>query len=730
MNNRKSIMAVFSVLIIAAFVLSACQPVETTVEVVKTVVVTEIVEKEGETIVETVVVEVTAEPQPEVEEAEGPLMADAMVACQPIPELAVSGKARLSLAQSPAAAEAAAGPAAAPVAAPVQQASGTYRVGVFEDVTTQNYWAANGPDNTVWNSYMDPGRPVLYSLTNKYFTFTPYAAADFPEALAQEGDFWVVEIPLRQDIVWSDGTPFTAADVAFTAQAVLDLGLISGNWSQWYDANFLDHMEAVDDYTVKIFYHTKPGLARHEWGTLQAPILSQAFWAEHVDAAMAPIAALGDSPSDEDLLAAQAEAQDILFAVDPAGEPYAGMFLATRWEQGAFVENSANPDYWESGLTVEQWANGAYSDSEGVTVGTPEGDVETTYVVGPNVESSVYTVYGSQDAAILALKNGDVDFVINPLGLQRGLANQIRTDPNLTVIENNVNGFRYLSFNNRRRPMNDCSFRQAMAVLIDKEFVTGTILQGVAFPLYTYVPEGNTAWYFGDVPKLGEGLDREQRTNLAVAILEQAGYTWEGDVKPTWDPDNRQVVPGGRLIMPDGTPVPELLMLAPSPGYDPLRSTFAIWIETWANEFGIPLKAELAGFNVIVPKIFTEQNFDMYILGWSLGLFPSYLRDFFSEEQAVLDGNNAGGYISQEFEDASAGLFTCETTEECKVLSDQIQLLLATETPYVLLFDTGIIEAYRSASIEFPFTEGLSGLQYAHQVGGGGGGVQATVNVK
>ena len=155
-------------------------------------------------------------------------------------------------------------------------------------------------------------------------------------------------------------------------------------------------------------------------------------------------------------------------------------------------------------------------------------------------------------------------------------------------------------------------------------------------------------------------------------------------------------------------------MLAPSPGYDPLRSTFAIWIETWLNEFGIPLTAELAGFNVIVPKIFTEQAFDMYILGWSLGLFPSYLRDFFSEEQAATDGNNAGGYINPAFEEASAGLLTCATVEECKPLSDQVQILLATEVPYVLLFDTGIIEAFRSASVEFPYTDQLSGLQYTH----------------
>jgi ABC-type transport system substrate-binding protein len=517
--------------------------------------------------------------------------------------------------------------------------------------------------------------------------------------------------------------------VAFTGNAALQVGLISGNWSSWYDGNFLDHIEAAATYTVKYYYHTKPGLARHEYGTLTAPVLNALYWQPFIDQAVSEsgLGALAADASDEDKAAAQAAAQDILFAVVPDGEPLAGTFTFDQWETGAFLENAANEGYFFSGETVEQWTGGGYRDTEGFTLGTPEGDAETTINVGPFVDAVVYTIYGSQDAAILALKNGEVDYVINPLGLQRGLANQIRSDANLQVIENSVNGFRYLSFNNRRRPMNDCSFRQAVAVLIDKEFVTGTILQGVAFPQYTFVPEGNAAWYYADTPKLGQGLTREQRTNLALAILEQAGYTWEGGNKPAWDPDNLQVTPGGRLIMPDGVPVPNLTMPAPSPGYDPLRSTFAIWIETWLNEFGIPLTANLAGFNVIVPIIYTEQNFDMYILGWSLSIFPSYLRDFFSEEQAAQDGNNAGGYINPAFEEASAGLLTCDTIESCKALADEIQILLGTEVPYVLLFDTGIIEAFRSASVEYPYTEQLSGLQYTHQ---GGGGLQSEVNVK
>jgi peptide/nickel transport system substrate-binding protein len=717
MNTRPKGLILFSLLIIASMVLAACQPAAapTPERIVETIVVTQIVEGE---VVEVIITPTPAPVTPAPVVSEGPIMADGLVACQPLPELAYGTGARTaSLAQVDAASLVNRPAAAAPAAIRQQVTpSGDYIVGTFEDVTTLNYWAANGPDNTVYNSFMLPGKMSFYQLSPKYFTLVPQLAADAEvPALEQEGDEWVAEIPMREDVVWSDGEPFTAADYAFTAQTVKDFNLISGNWSNWYDFNYLDRIEAPDDFTARLVFHTKPGLARYEYGVLQAPILSATYWGPIVEEARAGLDALGASPSDEDLIAAQSQAQDVLFAHDAADEPNAGPFLLANWEPGASLEVVANPDYFASGVTVEQWADAAYRDSDGTVVGEPSGEPETVYTIGPFVEAVVYSIYGSQDTSILALRQGDVDFVLNSLGLQRGLADQIRADPNLTVIENPTNGFRYLSFNNRRMPMNDCSFRQAVAVLIDKEFVTQTILQGVAFPLYAFVPEANAAWFSDEAPQLGAGLSRADRTNLALEILQNAGYTWEGDAAPAWDEDNRQVVSGGRMIMPNGQPVPPLNMLAPSAGYDPLRSTFAIWIETWLNEFGIPLNAELAGFNVIVPRIFTEQAFDMYILGWSLSIFPDYLYDFFAEEQAVLDGNNAGGYVNPEFEAAARALLECEGIDACKEIADELQIILGTESPYVLLFDTGIIEAYRSASIEFPWEEQLSGLQYSHQ---------------
>lgn len=60
MNLKKSFSIAFAVLMIASLLLVACQPQQ--VEVVKTVVVTQVVEKQGEQVVVTQIVEVTPEP--------------------------------------------------------------------------------------------------------------------------------------------------------------------------------------------------------------------------------------------------------------------------------------------------------------------------------------------------------------------------------------------------------------------------------------------------------------------------------------------------------------------------------------------------------------------------------------------------------------------------------------------------------------------------------------------
>ena len=420
------------------------------------------------------------------------------------------------------------------VAAMADDVERIYKIGISEDLTTTNYWAYLGPDGTIWNLYVLSGsKPSLYSYTSQTFDWVPSLASDFPTELTEETvdgqTLWTTEVPLKQGVMWSDGNEVTAADFAFTANTANEL-MLTGNWPGIVDPEYYHHSEALDPYRLKIYFQKKPGLARWQFGLAFMPIFPSAYWGPVV----AEAKQAGELP----------EQQKVLYAHVPEGEPTGGPFGFEKWEKGAFAEKSRNDGYYFRGSTSTQYDNGAYVETkpgvyEFTAFGDPSGNVALETTEGPNANSSIYSVYGSQDAAVLALKKGDIDFMLNPLGLSKGLQEQLVGAEGLTTIENSSDGVRYLGFNFRREPMDNKAFRQAVATLIDKEFLTQTVLQGVAIPVYAMVPTGNAAWYNPDVPQVGKGLTRAERVAQAVELLKGAGFTWE--VEPKVSEDGRFV---------------------------------------------------------------------------------------------------------------------------------------------------------------------------------------------
>jgi peptide/nickel transport system substrate-binding protein len=605
----------------------------------------------------------------------------------------------------------------------------TYRVGILAQPTAGNFWGVNAVASYWDLAVQSPMRISLFGVTDQHFQLIPQAAADFAGPLIQEGGLWTSTVKLREGIRWSDGEALTARDVAFTLNTALRFGLAGGNWSVWTDGDYLRSAEALDEMTVKFSYGAKPGMARHEWGTLQVSIACERYWAPLVEEAAAGLAGLAQPAAGEQdtrwdaYQARQAEAAEKLFAIPDKDEPLAGAFTFSREEPGSFLELKANRNFFFTGATFAGFANGAYQESKPkgydfTAYGTPEGEKTFAYDAGPFVAKAVYTVYGDLNAAVLALQKGEIDILLNPQGLPRGLAESVETDPNLAVVKNESVAFRFLAFNTRRDPMGDPAFRQAVATLIDREFLTDTILQGVAHPVYSFVPEANADWYKADLPRWGFHADgtpmtREERLNKAVEILVAAGYSWSGDRTPVWDSENAVPSAAGTLVLPGGEEMPELELLSLSYGYDPLRATFAIWTAQWLNEVGIPIRVRQLGFTALVARTIQEQDFDLFILGSQAGLFPSYLRDFWHSKESAKGGRNAGGYSNRAFDQLSDQLLTCESYAECKPIADQIQVLVATAVPWLPLFDTGIYEVY-SKHLAFPYTQTLGGLQYLY----------------
>ena len=121
------------------------------------------------------------------------------------------------------------------------------RMAILSDIDGLNPWYFNDiTGSSYWNGViLQYAYPVLYAVSDQRWDWVPQIADGLPEPTVQEGDFYVGTVKLKKDLKWSDGSPITAEDVAFTANTALAFSM-AGNWVTWYNPAVLDHVEAVD----------------------------------------------------------------------------------------------------------------------------------------------------------------------------------------------------------------------------------------------------------------------------------------------------------------------------------------------------------------------------------------------------------------------------------------------------------------------------------------------------
>jgi ABC-type transport system substrate-binding protein len=692
----KKFTIVLGLLAVVSLVLAACAPAEAPTPETITVVETVVVEKEGETIVETVEVVKTVEVEVEAPPEEEP--------------------------------EAAGG-----------ECCDAYRIALFEDPVSTNYWNYLGPGSSVWTSYIVNGNAAfLFTLSDQRFDFVPSLAKAIPEVVDNGDGTYSITVEMVEDAVWSDGEAIDANDVVFTHNACKDLKLTQ-NWPNQCAPTGADVVaEAVGDYTVKYTYmDQEPSLGNWQAGIALAPTLPEHFWAAaaaeaytFVDGVVAPEM---DRPEDCEAEDADADACEAyaaydeaftnarrtLYEADALGQPVAGGYTTDKLELGAFVQRTANDSYYFKGAEIVEYEDGTWMliHPNGTTYqlyGDAAGEETLRFTSGPYSPNVIFSIYGSQDAAFLALANGEVDYVINPLGLSRGLREQAERGEGIQTYTNADYGMFYLAFNMRKWPMSEYEFRQAFDMVIDKEFVVNNVLAGVVFPMYSTMPPGNGFWHNADVPKPYVGLTREERVNMAVQVLKDAGWSWTAD--PFWDADLEDVVPGEGIKGPGGKEVPEMVILGPGPAYDPVRATFNQWISEWGRELGFPIESELTGFNTILGPVFVDANFDLYILGWSLGnvAFPDYFESFWhSRNDTAVSGNYNTPGLNDEGYDALVDEFMATgDLDRARELVFEMQVVLADLRPYIPLFYKQVHDLARN-NVIFPYTEVLGGLEQA-----------------
>ena len=511
------------------------------------------------------------------------------------------------------------------------------KVGVLEEPKTLNPWLASD----IWsNNVLKLIYQPLYTHEPQNLDLIPWLAESMPVYDKANCTYLVKLKPCN----WSDGSPFTAHDVVFTAQLIKKFK-IPRFYSKW---KFVTKIEALDDHTVR--FTLKEPKAMFLSRTMTTPIMAKKQWQPVAEKALKtkkPLASL-----------LQAEVKI------PLG---AGPFKLKEWREGVYIYLVNNEQFFGRGKKI------------------------AGRKLGPYIKGLLFKVYGISDAAILALRKGAVDMYWN--GIQPGYLKEIEKDPSLEFFISKKSALYFFGFNLRKKPFSDLAFRKAIAYLIDKEFIIHRILQNYGMPLSSVIPPGNLFYYCPRGPVYGQGLSREERLKKACEILTKAGYSW--NVCPVDGQGN--IVEGSTLLNKDGTPIKEFTILTPPADYDPNRAMSGMMIQQWLRQAGLPVVARPMAFSALIQQVKWRHDFDCFVLGYGrLSLDPSYLRSFFHSSMDRKRGWNMSGFRDKQYDKLAIAANSAMDKKERRELVCLLQEILMIQVPYIPLYNPLLVEGVRT----------------------------------
>ena len=638
-----------------------------------------------------------------------------------------------------------------------------FRVGLTTGITTLNWWAAMGGSGTPEDqAVLSSTKSSLFTLSRPGFLMVPAVAATRePELAVQSGSVWVVEQPIRSGLTWSDGESVSASDLVFYFEVVREFGL--GATHGVYFPASVARVSAPDEHTVRVEFSSAPSLIDWQTGVAMAPLVPAHFWEGHVTAAREAVAAARTATTDDVAIAALVEisladddpandlapadvapgeiesyrasvatraGREALYGVESPQEPSLGPQVFEEWVPGEMAVTRSNPGYHGKGTEYTFYSDGSMriANPEGDDVvygGNASGSVEAHYLEGPFVSRIEWHEHATEADAYEALIAGRVDYVYDLDGMSLTMYRDTATTTDLGLSVSPAEGFRFLAFNLRKPPMSDPVFRRAVATLINKEQVSTSLFAGTLFPAYTVVHPALETFYNAEVSRPGwsEGapMGDGQRYEAAMGLLRDAGYTWDREPQVRFDADGvfLDVAPGEGLAMPNGVSIPDLTILAaPAIGDDPLRATFALWVEQWMRDLGVEVRTEPTDFDSIIGAAVSPASadaaldWDLHVLGWgrpNLALPGLTLVALFHSRNGIeVGGLNTTGYESSEFDAAADSFLVSRNITEAAAWTREMERIIAQDLPYVTLYRPPVIEAF-AANVVFPVSVVMGG---------------------
>ena len=588
------------------------------------------------------------------------------------------------------------------------------RLALIGGTQLTNVWAYFDEPGTAYNNRAVQAEfwPSLFRLSPASGAVEPYIAGTV-SPLEPDSGMLAANVTLRANLFWSDGSPLTAQDVAFTVNTALQfqLGL---DWGAAYNPAILARAEALNPQTVRFYFRSQPSIADWQYGALQGPIVHSAYWGPKLVEAASLLTPNPDL--DQEILSLQNQRSQLereltdltsqLAFLDPSSPAFSEVNTLIYAKQDEI--NSINTRIAARGAdkeTVFALARQALyalpAENEPTfgpfrpgrrDAGEFENPVNPFFPFAqPNFDRALYRMYPDQASAVQALFNGDVNVVLNDGGVTPPAQGESLPLPATGVTPQLVafarSNLRALAFNLSRPVMGDINLRRAIACMGDGgssslvHYPDGLILSSTQFGIAS------------DVEFPCEGLPPSNRLAEAVRIMEEGGYTW--DVKPAWDGTAR---PGSGLRR-GGQMSPAMTLLVAQE--DPLRVSVAGTVVESMRVLGLNINLETAELPDVMFRVYDSHDYDVALLGWRLSRLPLYLCDWFGDA-------NPFGYERVELaQHCLAFRFAPDlTTAQQEMLV--VESLLAQDLPLAPIYNENGYDWY--AGVAYPFASPLDGV--------------------
>ncbi|MFD3687401.1 ABC transporter substrate-binding protein [Nocardiopsis sp. NPDC058631] len=455
---------------------------------------------------------------------------------------------------------------------------------------------------------------------------------------SEDGLTWTFH--LREDVVFSDGEPLTADDVVWTFTTIMEnesAAIANGSYVSGFDS-----VTAEGDHTVVI----ELGEPQATMSSLNVPIVPRHVW--------------------EPILENEGEA----FA-DYTGEDLpavgSGPFVLTEHQRGEHITLEANPDHWRG---------------------------------APGFDDLVFRYYSEKDAAVEALRSGEVSLVYE---LTEAQATALEGLDDIAV--NFADGKRFQAFTmnpgartqdgeefgDGHPALSDATLRRAIVRAIDNEEIVDKAHGGRATAAGGYVPAryGDYHW----APE-GEEATLSFDPEASNAMLDDAGYE-RGD-------DGVRVSPEGDRL--------ELRMHVHQDRPDNVNAGLVV-VERLAD-IGIEVENLTVDPGVLSDALYAAE-YDLIFTGWTVNPDPDYVFsihtcDALPEEPGSMQGD--AYFCDEEYDELyRAQLAEYDRTARAEIIHD-LQRVIYEEAVVNVLAYPDIREAYR--------TDQISGMQIQPDPGG------------